>query len=128
MTEAFAAQPLLSVVVPIFNEEEGLAELRSRLTASLANVEGGYELVFVDDGSSDRSPELIEGWAANDERVALIQLSRNFGMEIAMTAGLDYARGRYTAIMHADLQDPPELIPEMLALGIRSGARTLGHK
>jgi dolichol-phosphate mannosyltransferase len=116
MKDAFAAQPLLSVVVPIFNEEEGLAELRSRLTASLANVEGGYELVFVDDGSSDRSPELIEGWAANDERVALVQLSRNFGMEIAMTAGLDYARGRYTAIMHADLQDPPELIPEMLAL------------
>jgi glycosyltransferase involved in cell wall biosynthesis len=116
MSDGADAAPLLSVVVPIFNEEKGLAELRSRLTASLANVDGEYEVVLVDDGSSDRSAELIEGWAANDERVALVQLSRNFGMEIAMTAGLDYARGRYTAIMHADLQDPPELIPEMLAL------------
>jgi polyisoprenyl-phosphate glycosyltransferase len=116
MTETFAAEPLLSVVVPIFNEEEGLTELRRRLTASLAKIEGGYELVLVDDGSSDRSADLIEAWATNDERVVLVQLSRNFGMEVAMTAGLDHARGRYTAIMHADLQDPPELIPEMLAL------------
>jgi len=116
MTEAFAAEPLVSVVVPIYNEEEGLPDLRSRLTTSLANIEGGYELVLVDDGSTDRSAEVIEAWATNDERVVLVQLSRNFGMEIAMTAGLDHARGRFTAIMHADLQDPPELIPEMIAL------------
>jgi glycosyltransferase involved in cell wall biosynthesis len=116
MTEPFATEPLLSVVVPVFNEEGGLPELRRRLTESLANIDGGYELVFVDDGSSDRSAEMIEAWATNDERVMLVQLSRNFGMEVAMTAGLDHARGRYTAIMHADLQDPPELVPEMLAL------------
>src|SRR5215207_1515643 len=122
MPEIAGDEPLVSVVVPVYNEEKGLPELRRRVTASLANVEGGYELVFVDDGSSDRSAELIEGWAANDERVALVQLSRNFGMEIAMTAGLDYARGRYTAIMHADLQDPPELIPEMLALAASENA------
>jgi polyisoprenyl-phosphate glycosyltransferase len=108
--------PLVSVVIPVYNEEEGLPELRRRTTAALADVKGGYQVVLVDDGSDDRSAELIEEWAAVDENVVLVQLSRNFGMEIAMTAGLDYARGRYTAIMHADLQDPPELIPEMLTL------------
>jgi glycosyltransferase involved in cell wall biosynthesis len=115
MAEAVGGEPLVSVVIPVYDEQEGLPELRGRVTAALADVEGGYEVVLVDDGSEDRSAELIEEWAAADERVVLVQLSRNFGMEIAMTAGLDYARGRYTAIMHADLQDPPELIPEMLA-------------
>jgi polyisoprenyl-phosphate glycosyltransferase len=114
--------PLLSVVVPVYNEEEGLPELRRRVTAALADVKGGYQVVLVDDGSEDRSAELIEEWAALDEHVVLVQLSRNFGMEIAMTAGLDYARGRYTAIMHADLQDPPELIPEMLTLAASENA------
>jgi polyisoprenyl-phosphate glycosyltransferase len=108
-------EPLLSVVVPVYNEEEGLAELKRRLRASLDQIDGMYEVVCVDDCSSDRSAELIRAWAQSDDRIVLVQLSRNFGMEIAMTAGLDYARGRYVAIMHADLQDPPELIPEMLA-------------
>jgi polyisoprenyl-phosphate glycosyltransferase len=114
--------PLLSVVVPVYNEEEGLPELRRRATAALADVKGGYEVVLVDDGSKDRSAELIEEWAALDEHVVLVQLSRNFGMEIAMTAGLDYARGSYTVIMHADLQDPPELISEMLAVAVSENA------
>ena len=70
----------------------------------LAEIEGGHEIVLVDDGSTDSSPELIEAWAASDERVVLVQLSRNFGMEIAMSAGLDHARGPFTAIMHADLR------------------------
>jgi polyisoprenyl-phosphate glycosyltransferase len=108
--------PLVSVVIPVHNEEAGLPELGRRLASSLAEIDGTYEVVYVDDGSSDRSVELIESWAAADDRTVLVQLSRNFGMEIAMTAGLDHARGRYAAIMHADLQDPPELIPEMLAL------------
>jgi polyisoprenyl-phosphate glycosyltransferase len=111
-----AAAPLVSVVVPIFNEEEGLPELRRRLTSGLGEIEGGYELVLVDDGSRDGSAGTIAAWADEDEHVVLVQLSRNFGMEIAMTAGLDYAHGRYVAIVHADLQDPPELIPEMLTL------------
>ena len=122
MPESGDLEPLLSVVVPVYNEEEGLSELRRRVTAALAGVEGGHEVVLVDDGSEDRSAELIEQWAADDERVVLVQLSRNFGMEIAMTAGLDHARGRYTAIMHADLQDPPELIPEMVALAANQNA------
>ena len=122
MAEAGGPEPLVSVVIPVYDEEEGLPELRRRVTAALADVEGGHEVVLVDDGSEDRSAELIEEWAAADERVVLGQLSRNFGMEIAMTAGLDYARGRYTAIRHADLQDPPELIPEMLALAASENA------
>lgn len=122
MHEHDRPNPHLSVVVPVYNEEDGLAELRRRVDEGLAGVEGGYEVVLVDDGSEDRSAEVIAEWAAEDERVVLVQLSRNFGMEIAMTAGLDYARGRYTAIMHADLQDPPELIPEMLALAASEDA------
>jgi glycosyltransferase involved in cell wall biosynthesis len=106
--------PHVSVVVPVFNEEQVLPDLHRRLRAALADVEGGYEIVYVDDGSSDGSAELIAGWATSEDDVVLIQLSRNFGMEIAMSAGLDHVRGAYTVLMHADLQDPPELIPDML--------------
>jgi polyisoprenyl-phosphate glycosyltransferase len=114
--------PLVSVVIPIHNEEEGILRLRARLDDALAGVDEGYEVVYVDDGSSDRSAEMIEGWALEDERITLVQLSRNFGMEIAMSAGLDHARGSFVVLMHADLQDPPELIPEMLALARREQA------
>jgi glycosyltransferase involved in cell wall biosynthesis len=110
------------VVIPVHNEAEGLTRLRARLDEALAAVPGGYETVFVDDGSTDQSAALIEGWAAGEDKTTLVELSRNFGMEIAMTAGLDYARGRYVVLMHADLQDPPELIPEMIALAQREQA------
>jgi polyisoprenyl-phosphate glycosyltransferase len=116
------SSPLVSVVIPIYNEEEGILQLRARLDDALAGVDEGFEVVYVDDGSSDRSAETIEGWALGDERITLVQLSRNFGMEIAMSAGLDHARGRFVVLMHADLQDPPELIPEMLALARREQA------
>jgi glycosyltransferase involved in cell wall biosynthesis len=106
--------PLVSVVVPIFNEEDGLEELHRRLEAALAEIEGEHEVVYVDDGSSDGSAAIIERWARSEDRTVLVQLSRNFGMEVAMAAGLDQAAGRYVVLMHADLQDPPELIPEML--------------
>jgi polyisoprenyl-phosphate glycosyltransferase len=106
--------PLLSVVVPVYNEEQVLPALHERLRTALAEVEGGYEILYIDDGSADGSAGLIAGWAASDPSVTLIQLSRNFGMEIAMSAGLDHARGAWTVLMHADLQDPPELIPDML--------------
>jgi polyisoprenyl-phosphate glycosyltransferase len=114
--------PLVSIVIPVYDEEEGILRLRARLDDALAGIDEGYEVVYVDDGSSDRSAEVIEGWALDDERITLVQLSRNFGMEIAMSAGLDHARGRFVALMHADLQDPPELIPEMLALARRERA------
>lgn len=110
------AAPRLSVVVPVFNEEEVLTALQARIDTALADVAGGYEILYVDDGSSDGSVALVEEAARSREDVVLVQLSRNFGMEVAMSAGLDYARGQYVALMHADLQDPPELIPEMLDL------------
>lgn len=108
--------PKLSVVVPVYNEEAGLAVLQDRLDAALAEVDGGWEVVYVDDGSVDSSAELIEAMARDRDDVVLVRLSRNFGMEIAMSAGLDYATGEHVALIHADLQDPPELIPEMLGV------------
>jgi dolichol-phosphate mannosyltransferase len=106
--------PLLSVVVPVLDEEESLPELHERLGRALAEVEGGVEVVYVDDGSRDRSAAILEGWAAAEQGVTFVQLSRNFGMEVAMSAGIDQSRGDWVVLMHADLQDPPELIPQML--------------
>jgi dolichol-phosphate mannosyltransferase len=115
-------KPLLSVVVPVFNEESGLPELHRRLTETLAGIDGRTEIVYVDDGSTDGSVALIREVLARDQpAVALVKLSRNFGMEIAMSAGIDYADGEYVALMHADLQDPPELLPEMLG-AVSAGA------
>jgi polyisoprenyl-phosphate glycosyltransferase len=111
--------PLVSVVVPVFNEQEVLPELQRRIDDALGTLDGGYEIVYVDDGSSDRSVALIEDLARERPHVVLVRLSRNFGMEIAMSAGMDHARGAYVALLHADLQDPPELIPEMV---LRAGA------
>ena len=119
--EITAAPPEMSVVVPCLNEEDGLPELRSRLRTALAGLEGGYEVIVVDDGSTDGSVAYVERWLAEEGNVVLVKLSRNFGMEIAMSAGLDHARGEMVVLMHADLQDPPELIPGMIQ-GVRDGA------
>jgi len=113
--------PTVSVVVPVFNEEEALPELHQRLTACLGEVEGTHEVVYVDDGSVDGSAVLIEGWATSEPGVVLVSLARNFGMEVAMSAGIEHARGDHVVLMHADLQDPPELIPQMMELA-REGA------
>jgi glycosyltransferase involved in cell wall biosynthesis len=113
--------PLVSVVVPVFNEEEGLAELQRRIDEALGGIDGGHEVVYVDDGSVDGSAALLEALASERDDVVLVRLSRNFGMEIAMSAGMDHARGDYVALLHADLQDPPELIVEMLVRA-QSGA------
>jgi glycosyltransferase involved in cell wall biosynthesis len=107
-------RPLVSVVVPVFNEEEGLAELQRRIDDALGGIEGGHEVVYVDDGSVDSSAALLEALARERDDVVLVRLSRNYGMEIAMSAGMDHARGDFVALLHADLQDPPELIVEML--------------
>jgi polyisoprenyl-phosphate glycosyltransferase len=114
--------PLLSVVVPVHDEEESLPELHARVIDSVGAGDGRLEIVYVDDGSTDRSSELIHGWM-DDPRadVVLVRLSRNFGMDVAMSAGLDHTSGEYVALMHADLQDPPELLAEMLARA-REGA------
>jgi glycosyltransferase involved in cell wall biosynthesis len=107
-----AERPTVSVVVPVFNEEEGLAELQRRIDEALGGI--AHEVVYVDDGSSDGSAAMLEALARERDEIVLVRLSRNYGMEIAMSAGMDHARGEYVALLHADLQDPPELIAEML--------------
>lgn len=105
---------LLSVVVPVFNEEEVLNELHSRLSGVLTSIALRWEVVYVNDGSSDRTFELLTELRRSDDRVAVVDLSRNFGKEIAMTAGLDVSRGDAVVVIDADLQDPPELIAEFV--------------
>ena len=103
---------LLSVVAPVYNEQELLEAFYTRVCSALELLR--FELVLVDDGSSDGTPELLDRLAANDPRVRVVYLSRNFGHQTALTAGLDHARGDAVVMLDADLQDPPELIPTML--------------
>jgi glycosyltransferase involved in cell wall biosynthesis len=103
---------LLSVVAPLFNEEQTVAEFHRRVTEALSEIP--FELILVDDGSSDATASVLAGLAADDKRTRVISLSRNFGHQAAITAGLDHARGDAAVTMDGDLQDPPELIPEML--------------
>src|SRR5581483_6740828 len=107
-------EPVISVVCPVFNEEDTLSELHRRLVSSLGEL-APYELVFVDDGSSDGSWHTLLGLAASDPSMRLVRLSRNFGHQAALSAGLDAARGDAVVLMDADLQDPPELIPDLVA-------------
>jgi dolichol-phosphate mannosyltransferase len=103
---------LLSVVAPVFNEEATIEEFYARVCAALRGLR--FELVLVDDGSGDRTPHLLRQLASSDPRVHLVYLSRNFGHQTALTAGLDHARGDAVVMLDADLQDPPELIPRMV--------------
>ena len=103
---------LLSVVAPVYNEEQLLQEFYSRVCSALDGL--NFELVLVDDGSSDSTPERLNRLASDDPRVHVVYLSRNFGHQTALTAGLDHARGDAVVMLDADLQDPPELIPRML--------------
>ena len=104
----------LSVVVPVRNEQAVLAEFHRRLVAAIADTPGGFEVIYVDDGSTDRTPLILRQLRALDARIGTVRLSRNFGKEQAMTAGLREAHGAATVVIDADLQDPPELIPAML--------------
>ncbi len=105
----------ISTVIPVFNEEGNLAAIHQRLTEVLQRTGHEFELIFVNDGSHDRSLPIIKGLAAADTRVGFVDLSRNFGHQVAVCAGLDHATGDRIIIIDCDLQDPPELIPEMLA-------------
>jgi glycosyltransferase involved in cell wall biosynthesis len=104
---------LLSVVAPVYNEEELIEPFVRRACAAVADYP--FELVLVNDGSSDATPELLDRIAATDPRVRVVHLSRNFGHQAALTAGLEHAVGDVVAMIDADLQDPPELIPTMVA-------------
>ncbi|RUS47787.1 glycosyltransferase family 2 protein [Cohnella sp. AR92] len=105
----------LSVVVPMYNEEEVIETTYRRLTTALDPIGETYELVFVNDGSRDNTAKIVRRIGAEDPRVKMVDFSRNFGHQIAVTAGMDYSSGRVVALIDADLQDPPELIPEMIA-------------
>ena len=104
----------LSIVVPVFNEQESLPECHQRLSMVLATIGMEYEVVYVNDGSVDQSWSILQQLRQADNRVALLDLSRNFGKEIALSAGLDVAEGDAVVVMDADLQDPPELIPKLV--------------
>ncbi len=108
-------RPELSIVVPVYNEEPVIAELDKRLRATLSSLGMTWEAIFVDDGSTDRSLQLLTALAAEERGYRIIALSRNFGHQIAITAGLDHASGDAVVVMDADLQDPPEVVAEMVA-------------
>jgi dolichol-phosphate mannosyltransferase len=105
----------LVVVVPFLNEEGNLPVLYDRLVKAMENQPESLEILFVDDGSTDGSPAWVAGKAKVDPRVKMLRLSRNFGHQIAITAGMDHAEGDAVVIIDADLQDPPEVVPDLLA-------------
>ncbi len=110
-----ADRPTYSIVLPIFNEEAVLPLLLPRLDALLERLDGPAEVIFVDDGSRDLSAFILEQRARLDARFAYIRLSRNFGHQVAVSAGLDHARGDAVVVMDADLQDPPEVLLQLAA-------------
>jgi dolichol-phosphate mannosyltransferase len=108
------AAPAVSLVVPVYNEQETLPTFYQRATAVLESLQDPYEIIFVDDGSSDGSFDMLRALAEKDRHVRVVSFSRNFGHQTAVTAGLHYARGKAVAVIDADLQDPPEFLPQML--------------
>src|SRR5690606_25751834 len=108
------SETLISVVVPAYNEQEVLPEFHRRTTAVLRALSCQWEIMYVSDGSTDASLLVRDQLRKADEHVAIVDLSRNFGKEIALTAGLDHAAGDAVIVIDADLQDPPELIPELI--------------
>lgn len=108
------SRPTLSVVIPVFNEQENLPVLYARIIAEVEKVEPDFEILFVDDCSRDNSLDYLRELSNHDPRVGVISLARNFGHQIAISAGLDQARGNAVVVMDADLQDPPEVIGEFI--------------
>jgi dolichol-phosphate mannosyltransferase len=107
--------PIFSVVAPVFNEESLLSEFYRRVVATMEALGEPFELVLVNDGCRDSSPEVMRQLHEQDPRVKVINFSRNFGHQLAITAGTDYARGQAVVIIDSDLQDPPEVIPDLIA-------------
>lgn len=111
---AMAETPIYSFVIPLYNEEATLLELYQRLDKLMSGLEGDSELILVDDGSRDRSLILLRQLQQKDDRIRYISLARNFGHQIALSAGLVHAQGKAVIVMDADLQDPPELVPALI--------------
>lgn len=107
---------LVSVIVPCYNEAQVIVETNRQLVATLAGIEGiDFEIIYVDDGSRDETPDLLRAIQTADNRTRVVRFSRNFGHQLAVSAGLEHAGGDAAIIIDADLQDPPEIIPEMIA-------------
>ncbi|HBY79826.1 MAG TPA: glycosyltransferase, partial [Cyanobacteria bacterium UBA11148] len=106
--------PKYSFIIPIYNEEETLLEMYRRVSTVMDRMDGAVELIFVNDGSRDRSIQIIREFHQQDERVCYLSFARNFGHQIAVTAGLNFTRGKVIVVLDGDLQDPPELIPDMV--------------
>lgn len=114
--EGSAMQPLVSLVVPVFNEQEVLGTFFDRASKALGALDGcRYEIIFIDDGSRDSSFAQLASYASVNPHVTVLKFSRNFGHQIAISAGIDHARGDCVAIIDADLQDPPEVVADMVA-------------
>ncbi|MDP6707558.1 MAG: glycosyltransferase family 2 protein [Alphaproteobacteria bacterium] len=109
-----SARQLLSVIVPAYDEAEVLPAFHDRLTATLDAIDVDCEVIYVNDGSTDETLAVVEHLRDSDPRIGIVNLSRNFGKEVALTAGLDHASGDAAIAIDADLQDPPELIPELI--------------
>ena len=107
--------PTLSIIVPVLNESESLFEMHRRLASVLDAQDFDAEIIFVNDGSTDDSIDVIHQICELDHRAGVVDLSRRFGKEIAMSAGLDHSTGDAVVLIDADLQDPPEYIPQMVA-------------
>jgi polyisoprenyl-phosphate glycosyltransferase len=115
MSKTFWGSIAYSIIIPILNEESVLPKLIERVDSVLADLDGPAEVIFVDDGSTDRSAAIVTNKAEHDSRYRLVSLSRNFGHQIAIIAGMELASGNAAIVMDADLQDPPELINEMVS-------------
>ena len=107
----------ISIIIPAYNEEESLPYLYERLENMISPLEDRYEfeILFVNDGSKDKTIDLIKEYREKDKRICYVDFARNFGKEIAMKAGIDYCTGDAVIFLDADLQDPPELIPELIS-------------
>jgi dolichol-phosphate mannosyltransferase len=119
---------MISVVVPIYNEQDNLLELRTRLSAALDSTGDPWELILVNDGSRDRSAQIIGEFHQQDPRIKLLNLSRNFGHQPAVTAGVHHARGDCVILIDGDLQDPPEVIPQMIERWKQGAQVVLGER
>ena len=108
-------EPVVSIVGPVYNEEEGIAEFHRRLQAVRATLDVPSEVVYVNDGSADGTLDLLEGFHHDDPSVRVLSFSRNFGHQVAVSAGIEHARGQAVVCMDTDLQDRPEVIPELVA-------------
>ena len=134
----FAILPMFSLVIPVFNEEQLIDDLVSRVIAAVESFAGDYEILFVDDGSTDKTVEKLLIYRDKNKRIKIISLSKNFGHQAAFTAGLELSKGDIVAMMDGDLQDPPELLADMyrkireqdydIISGKRTGRKGHGHR